>query len=203
MKTNLINKLEFLPNSSLSSKRGIALVPLTIEHKDNLAKACQDGELWKINNIWVPSPDTVIDYLDKTESMLDRVAFAVIDETTNKAIGSTSYYRILPEAKRLEIGFTWYAQSYWRTHVNTVCKLMLLTHAFEVLNYQTVGWRTDIDNIQSQRAIERLSARKDGVIRGDRVRRDGIIADSVVYSMTKLEWPTAKAKLQEKLASYD
>lgn len=202
MKTDLINRESFLPDQTVLSQYRVALVPLTIQHKDDLAKACQDGELWKINIISVPSPDTVTDYFGKAESMLDRVAFAVIDEATGKAIGSTSYYNILPKAKRLEIGFTWYAQSYWRTHVNTVCKLVLLTHAFEVLGYQTVGWRTDIDNTQSQRAIERLGAKKDGVIRGDRVRQNGVITDSVIYSLTQFEWPAVKTRLQEKLASY-
>ncbi|MDO5770021.1 MAG: GNAT family protein, partial [Psychrobacter sp.] len=128
--------------------------------------------------------------------------FAVIDEATGEVIGSTSYHDILPNAKRLEIGYTWYAKSYWRTHVNTACKLMLLTHAFETLGYQIVGWRTDIDNIQSQQAIERLGAKKEGVIRGNRVRRNGVIADTVMYSMSADEWPEAKAKLEDKLTRY-
>lgn len=202
MKDDLISKESFVPDQDRLSQYKVVLVPLTIQHKDDLAKACQDGELWKINNIWVPSPNTVVNYINETENTLDRVAFAVIDEATNKAIGSTSYYRISPKTKRLEIGFTWYAQSYWRTHVNTICKLMLLTHAFEILGYHTVGWRTDTNNFQSQRAIERLGAKRDGVIRGDRVRQDGVITDSVIYSMTKSEWLTAKTRLQEKLSNY-
>ena len=134
--------------------------------------------------------------------MPDRKAFVVIDESNGKAIGATSFHDILPTSKRLEIGYTWYAKSYWRTHVNTICKLMLLTYIFETLNYQTVGWRTDIDNHRSQQAIERLGAKKDGVIRGNRVRRDGVISDTVMYSMSKHEWPKHKTKLIEKLAKH-
>ena len=134
--------------------------------------------------------------------MDNRVAFVVIDDVSGKVIGSTSYHDILPNAKRLEIGYTWYAQSFWHTHVNTVCKLMLLTHAFETLDYQTVGWRTDGENLQSQKAIEHLGAKKDGVIRGNRVRRNGVIADTVMYSMLADEWPDAKAMLEQKLAHY-
>ncbi|MGM8900285.1 GNAT family N-acetyltransferase, partial [Psychrobacter sp. 1Y4] len=163
--------------------------------------ACQDGELWKINVTSVPEPDKVIDYINVADSMPDRQAFAVIDERTGKAIGSTSFHDILPASKRLEIGYTWYAKSYWRTHVNTTCKLMLLTYVFENLGYQTVGWRTDVDNQRSQQAIERLGAKKDGIIRGNRVRRDGIISDTVMYSMIHSEWAGIKPKLAAKVQS--
>ena len=170
------------------SSNGITLKPLTLSHATDLAEACQDGELWKINETSVPEPDKVIDYINTADSMPDRQAFVVIDESNGKAIGTTSFHDILPFAKRLEIGYTWYAKSYWRTHVNTTCKLMLLTHIFETLDYQTVGWRTDIGNHRSQRAIERLGAKKDGVIRGNRVCRDGVISDTVMYSLIKSEW---------------
>lgn len=181
---------------------GITLDPLTISHAKGLSEACQDGELWNNELTSVPSPDTVIEYIDKADSMADRLAFAVINEATGKVIGSTSLYNILPKVKRLEIGYTWYGKSYWRTHVNTACKLMLLSHAFDTLGYQTVGWRTDGDNIQSQQAIERLGAKKDGVIRGDRIRRNGDIADTVIYSMTVEEWPVAKRRLEQKITGY-
>ena len=184
------------------SYHGVTLEPLTMAHAKGLAEACQDGKLWTIEVTSAPTPDSVTDYIQLADSMDNRVAFAVIDEATGQVIGSTSYHDILPNAKRLEIGYTWYAKSYWRTHVNTACKLMLLTHAFETLGYQTVGWRTDIDNIQSQQAIERLGAKKDGVIRGNRVRRNGVIADTVMYSMSADEWPEAKAKLEDKLTRY-
>lgn len=187
---------------SMLSNNGITLEPLMPSHGADLAKACQDGKLWETATTSVPMPDKMLDYINKAAAMGDRQAFAVIDEASGKAIGSTSYYNILPLAKRLEIGYTWYAKSYWRSHVNTACKLLLLANAFEVLAYRTVGWRTDIENYQSQQAIERLGATKDGVIRGDRVRKSGIITDSVVYSMQASEWAQAKENLEAKLASY-
>ena len=181
------------------SSNGITLKPLTLSHASDLAEACQDGELWKINETSVPEPDKVIDYINTAASMPDRQAFVVIDDLTGKAIGSTSFHDILPFAKRLEIGYTWYAKSYWRTHVNTTCKLMLLTYIFETLDYQTVGWRTNIGNHRSQQAIERLGAKKDGIIRGNRVCRDGVISDTVMYSLIKSEWLQVKLELTKKL----
>lgn len=183
------------------SSNSITLKPLMLSHATDLMEACQDGELWKINETSVPEPDKVIGYINTADSMSDRQAFVVIDESNGKAIGTTSFHDILPTSKRLEIGYTWYAKSYWRTHVNTTCKLMLLTYIFETLKYQTVGWRTDIDNHRSQQAIERLGAKKDGVIRGNRVRRDGIISDTVMYSMVSSEWRQIKPKLVEKSQS--
>ena len=181
------------------SSNGIILKPLMLTHANDLAQACQDGELWKINETSVPEPDKIIDYINTAHSMPDRQAFVVIDESNGKAIGTTSFHDILPFAKRLEIGYTWYAKSYWRTHVNTICKLMLLTHIFEILDYRTVGWRTDIGNYRSQQAIKRLGAKKDGVIRGNRVRRDGVISDTVMYSLIKSEWLRVKLELTKKL----
>ena len=125
----------------------------------------------------------------------NRLAFAVIDEATGRVLGSTSYHDILPAVRRVEIGYTWYAQSVQRSHVNTTCKLLLLGHAFDQLGCQVVGWRTDNFNYASQRAIERLGARKDGVIRGHALRRDGTIRDTVMYSMRAGEWPEARAQL--------
>ncbi|WP_201536046.1 GNAT family N-acetyltransferase [Psychrobacter immobilis] len=188
---------------SILSNNGIILKPLMLTHANDLAEACQDGELWKINETSVPEPDKVIDYINTAHSMPDRQAFVVIDELTGKAIGSTSFHDILPLVKRLEIGYTWYAKSYWQTHVNTACKLMLLTYIFETLEYETVGWRTDIGNHRSQAAIERLGAKKDGVIRGNRVCRDGIISDTVMYSLVKSEWPKVKTELTNKLNKSD
>ena len=190
-----------LTSTSLSY-HGVILEPLTMAHAKGLSEACQDGKLWTLELTSAPKPDCVIDYIQLADSMNNRIAFAVIDDVSGKVIGSTSYHDILPNAKRLEIGYTWYSQSYWRTHVNTACKLMLLAHAFETLKYRTVGWRTDGENFQSQKAIERLGAKKDGVIRGNRVRRNGVIADTVMYSMSADEWPEAKATLEQKLSHY-
>lgn len=185
------------------SDNGITLEALTMAHAPDLSEACKDGKLWETVYTFVPNPKQMAEYIDEANETSDRVAFAVINEMTGKAIGSTSFYRVMSKIKRLEIGYTWYAKSYWRSHVNTTCKLMLLTHAFEDLEYLTVGWRTDIINAQSQRAIERLGAKKDGVIRGDRIRQDGTITDTVVYSMTVDEWPDAKNNLSNKLKRYE
>nr|MBP6142390.1 GNAT family N-acetyltransferase [Polaromonas sp.]MBP9831222.1 GNAT family N-acetyltransferase [Polaromonas sp.] len=121
---------------------------------------------------------------------------------TGRLLGSSSYHDILPAVKRLEIGYTWYAQSVQRSHVNTTAKLMLMTHAFETLGYNVVGWRTDNFNFASQRAIERLGAKKDGVIRGHAPRRDGTIRDTVMYSLTRGEWPEVKAQLLYSLSKH-
>ena len=130
-------------------------------------------------------------------------AAAVLDTASSEVIGSSSYHDILPAVDRLEIGYTWYAKSRQRTHVNAAAKLLLMTHAFETLGAQVVGWRTDNFNFASQRAIERLGARKDGVIRHHALRRDGTVRDTVMYSMTIGEWPEAKAQLRWRLSGDD
>jgi len=183
--------------------RGIRLVPLALEHEAGLQAAAADGELWNIRVTSVPEPHQTRKYIEDALRMQQerkRVPFAVLDDATGGVIGSSSYHDVLPEVKRLEIGYTWYAGSRQRTHVNTTCKLMLMTHAFETLGYQVVGWRTDNYNYASQRAIERLGARKDGVIRGHALRRDGTIRDTVMYSLTAGEWPEVKAHLLYQLA---
>jgi len=114
-------------------------------------------------------------------------------------LGSSSYHDIVPAVKRVEIGYTWYAKSVQRTHVNSTCKLLLMTHAFETLGCHVVGWRTDNFNFASQAAIERLGAHKDGVIRGHALRRDGTIRDTVMYSLRAGEWPEVKAQLLHSL----
>ena len=124
-----------------------------------------------------------------------RLAFAVTDAASGTVLGCTSYHDILPAVQRVEIGWTWYAARCQRTHVNSVAKLLMMTHAFETLGCQVVGWRTDNFNFASQAAIERLGAKKDGVLRGHALRRDGTIRDTVMYSMRSGEWPEAKAQL--------
>lgn len=178
--------------------RGVRLVPLGPEHEDGLRAAAADGELWKLRVTGVPTPDETRGYIEtalKTRAEGSRLAFAVLDEASGRVLGSTSFHDILPAVKRVEIGSTWYAQKVQRTHVNTTCKLLMLTHAFETLACHVVGWRTDNFNFGSQAAIERLGAKKDGVIRGHALRRDGTIRDTVMYSMRSGEWPEAKAQL--------
>ena len=177
---------------------GVRLEPLALSHEEGLRAAAADGELWKLRVTSVPEPDQVRDYIEAALQMReagDRFAFAVIDESSKRVLGSTSYHDILPAVKRVEIGYTWYAQSLQRSHVNTTAKLLMMGHAFNTLGCRTVGWRTDNFNFASQQAIERLGARKDGVIRGHAMRRDGTIRDTVMYSMTAGEWPEAKAQL--------
>lgn len=183
--------------------RGIALVPLGPEHEHGLRAAAADGELWKLRITSVPEPAQTALYIADALRMREeghRFAFAVTEEATGRVLGSTSYHDILPSVKRVEIGYTWYAASAQRTHLNTTCKLLLMGHAFDTLGCHVVGWRTDHENLASQQAIERLGAHKDGVIRGHALRRDGSIRDTVMYSMRADEWPAARARL---LASRD
>jgi RimJ/RimL family protein N-acetyltransferase len=180
------------------SGRGVELVPLDLGHEAGLRAAAADGELWKLRITSVPEPDQTQAYIEdalKAREAGHRFAFAVRDQATGTVLGSSSYHDILPAVKRVEIGYTWYAARCQRTHINTTCKLLLLTHAFDTLGCNVVGWRTDNFNHASQRAIERLGARKDGVIRGHALRRDGTIRDTVMYSLRSGEWPEVKAQL--------
>jgi len=178
--------------------RGIALVPLSLAHEDGLRAAAADGELWKLRVTSVPEPEDTRSYIEAALKMRDdgnRFAFAVTDEASGDVLGTTSFHDILPAVKRVEIGYTWYARRCQRTHINTTCKLLMLSHAFDALGCNVVGWRTDNFNHASQRAIERLGARKDGVIRGHAMRRDGTIRDTVMYSLRAGEWPEVRAQL--------
>ena len=184
---------------------GVRLEPLGPQHADGLAAAARDGELWNIRVTGVPAPGDETAYITTALQMQaagSRQPFAVIDAASGRVLGSTSYHDILPEVRRLEIGYTWYARSVQRSHVNSTAKLMLLTHAFETLHAAVVGWRTDNFNFASQRAIERLGAKRDGVIRHHALRRDGTVRDTVMYSMTAGEWPEAKAQLLYRLVMY-
>jgi RimJ/RimL family protein N-acetyltransferase len=177
------------------SARGVAMVPLTLEHEQGLREAAADGELWKLRVTSVPEPEKNRAYIESALNATDRFAFAVLDKATGAVIGTSSYHDVLPAVKRVEIGYTWYAKRVQRTHVNTTCKLLLLSHAFDTLGCNVVGWRTDNFNFASQAAIERLGAKKDGVIRGNVMRRDGTIRDTVMYSLRSGEWPEVKAQL--------
>ncbi len=184
---------------------GVRLEPLGLEHEQGLAAAAADGELWKIRVTSVPAPAETRAYIETAlqgREQGHRFAFVVLDDASGKVLGTTSYHDIVTAVKRLEIGYTWYAQSVQRTHVNTSIKLLLLAHAFGSLDCEVVGWRTDNYNFASQRAIERLGAKKDGVIRGHALRRDGTIRDTVMYSMRVGEWPEARAQLLYLLERY-
>ena len=177
---------------------GVRLEPLALSHEDGLRAAAADGELWKLRITSVPEPHETRAYIETALQMRadgNRFAFAVVDDATGTVLGTTSYHDILPAVKRVEIGWTWYRKSAQRSHVNTTAKLLMMGHAFDQLGCNVVGWRTDNYNFASQRAIERLGAKKDGVIRGHALRRDGTIRDTVMYSMRAGEWPEAKAQL--------
>ncbi|HCE29616.1 MAG TPA: GNAT family N-acetyltransferase [Comamonadaceae bacterium] len=178
--------------------RGVRLEPLALEHEDGLRAAAADGALWTLRITSVPEPQDTRAYIETALQMRadgHRFAFAVRDDATGEVLGSTSFHDILPAVKRVEIGYTWYRKSVQRSHVNTTCKLLMMGHAFDQLGCNVVGWRTDNYNFASQRAIERLGAQKDGVIRGHALRRDGTIRDTVMYSMRAGEWPEARAQL--------
>ncbi len=180
------------------SDRGLRLEPLALAHEAGLAAAAADGELWQLRITSVPEPEKTRAYIETAlQGRADghRFAFAVLDDATGRVLGTTSYHDIVPAIRRVEIGWTWYAKSVQRTHVNTTAKLLLMTHAFDTLGCHVVGWRTDNFNFASQRAIERLGAKKDGVLRGHALRRDGTIRDTVMYSMRSGEWPEARAQL--------
>ena len=171
---------------------------MPLAHEPGLRTAPADGELWNIRVTSVPEPEQTRSYIESALAMREagnRFAFAVTDQASGQVLGCTSYHDIVPAVKRVEIGWTWYAKSSQRSHVNTTCKLLLLTHAFETLDCHVVGWRTDNFNFASQAAIERLGAKKDGVLRGHALRRDGTIRDTVMYSLRSGEWPEVKAQL--------
>jgi N-acetyltransferase len=184
---------------------GVRLEPMAASHVEDLARAARDGELWKLRVTSVPAPGEEEAYVQNALNMREagtRLPFVVRDLSSGRIIGTTSYHDIVPEIDRVEIGYTWYAKSAQRTHVNTTCKLLLMTHAFETLDCKVVGWRTDNFNHASQRAIERLGAKRDGVIRHHHKRRDGTVRDTVMYSVLAGEWPEIKAQLLYKLAQH-
>jgi len=189
-----------------SSIYQLRLEPLSWEHFADLENACAEGDLGEVLYNSVPYLHKLKHYFTQAfeqQSKGERMAFAVFDLNSGRAIGTTSYHDIKPEIPRVEIGFTWYAKPYQRTYVNRVCKYLLLQHAFEGLNAQVVGFRTDHLNLKSQKAIEGLGAKQDGIIRCHMLRKDGVtLRDSYVYSILKSEWVDVKALLQSKLMQY-
>jgi N-acetyltransferase len=182
--------------------RHVCLEPLGPEHEEEIRLAVRDGDLWKLFFTTVPHPDGVRQYIAQLLEMRERgfaLAFAVRDNTSGQIVGGTRYLNIEPANRRLEIGGTWYAKRVQRTAINTECKLLLLTHAFEQLGCIAVEFRTDWFNKRSQAAIERLGAKRDGVLRNHIIMADGRIRDTVVYSVIESEWAGVKQNLQFKL----
>jgi RimJ/RimL family protein N-acetyltransferase len=184
---------------------GVRLEPLAPAHRDALAAAAADGRLWELWFTSVPEPEQTDAYV---ATALDgqraghMLPWAVRDLATDTIVGTTRYHDIVPPADRVEIGWTWYAASRQRTHVNTACKLLLLTHAFGALGCAVVGLRTDNFNFASQRAIAALGAHRDGVIRHHHARRDGSVRDSVMFSILAAEWPDVRKHLTGRLARH-
>jgi RimJ/RimL family protein N-acetyltransferase len=181
---------------------GVRLEPLAPEHEPGLREAAADGALWALRITSVPEPDRTSSYIEAAlqgQAAGTMLPFAVRELGTGRLVGSTRYHDIVAAVDRVEIGYTWYAASWQRTHVNTAAKLLLMGHAFEGLGCQVVGWRTDIENHRSQRAIERLGARRDGVLRHHALRRDGTVRDTVMYSLLSSEWPAVREQLRARL----
>lgn len=177
---------------------GVRLEPLASAHAPDLMRAAADGELWTLRVTSVPEPDRTAAYIEaalRGQAEGHMLPFVVRDLRTDAIVGSTRYHDIIAAVDRVEIGYTWYAASVQRSHVNTACKLLLMAHAFDTLGCAVVGWRTDILNLRSQAAIERLGAKRDGVIRHHALRRDGTVRDTVMYSLLREECPEARERL--------
>jgi N-acetyltransferase len=184
---------------------GIRLEPLTPGHEPGLAAAAADGRLWELWFTSVPEPDKVAVYIATAldgQAKGHMLPWAVRELDTGTIVGTTRYHDIVPEIDRVEIGWTWYGKRWQRTNINTTCKLLLFTHAFETLGCKVVGLRTDNFNFASQRAIEALGAKRDGVIRHHQARRDGTARDSYMYSVLAHEWPDVRRHLKLRLARH-
>ena len=190
------------PQPVTLERNGIRLEPLNMGHHDGLQKASADGELW---NLWftsVPEPAKMRQYIEdalKAQQEGHQIAWVVHDLNSNAIVGATRYHDIVKPIDRVEIGWTWYCASRQRTGLNTICKLMLLAHGFDQLGCKVIGLRTDNFNFRSQKAIEALGAKKDGVLRHHQARRDGSARDSVMYSILATEWPDVRRHLELRL----
>ncbi|MGE5166508.1 MAG: GNAT family N-acetyltransferase [Sphingobacteriales bacterium] len=174
------------------------LEPLAPAHTNDLIEALHDGELWKLWYTSIPAPNRLVQFIEQrlvAQAKGTLLPFAVIDNTTRKAVGVTNYLNIDPDHRRLEIGGTWYRKSVQRTQINTQCKFLLLDHAFGPLHCIAVEFRTHFFNEGSRRAIERLGAKLDGILRSHQLADNGTLRDTCVYSIVASEWPTVKAHL--------
>jgi RimJ/RimL family protein N-acetyltransferase len=193
------------PRPLVLERSGIRLEPLTAEHLPGIERAARDGELWKLWFTAVPEPGKSQAWFDQAMSGLSAghmLPWAVRDVASGEIVGSTRYHDIVAPIDRVEIGYTFYAKSRQRSSLNTTCKLLLLAHAFDTLGCKVVGLRTDNFNFTSQRAIEALGAKKDGVIRHSQARKDGSPRDTVMYSILASEWPDVRRHLELRLARH-
>ena len=184
---------------------GIRLEPLTPDHATALGDAASDGRLWELWFTSVPAPDGMAHSVATAltgQQDGHMLAWAIRDLASGAIVGSTRYHDIVPAIDRVEIGYTWYGQSRQRTSLNTTCKLLLLGHGFDTLGCKVIGLRTDNFNFRSQRAIEALGAKRDGVIRHHAARRDGSVRDTFIYSILASEWTDARKHLELRLARH-
>jgi RimJ/RimL family protein N-acetyltransferase len=184
---------------------GVRLEPLSFDHHDGIVAAASDGELWNLWFTGVPTPDGAQDYIKAAlagAAAGHMLPWAVRDLATGEIAGSTRYHDIVAPIDRVEIGHTFYGRRWQRSHINTTCKLLLLRYAFEDLKCKVVGLRTDNFNFASQRAIERLGAKKDGVLRHHQARKDGTVRDTHLYSILATEWPDVRRHLLLRLARH-
>ena len=190
------------PKPATLEGHGVRLEPLSPEHEKGLGEAAKDGKLWELWFTSVPEPEKTRAYIDAAlagQKEGHMLPWVVRDAKSGDILGSTRYHDIIPAAARVEIGYTWYAKRCQRTHVNTACKLLLFEFGFDKVKCKVVGLRTDNFNLRSQRAIEALGAKKDGVIRHHWPRRDGTIRDTVMYSVLAHEWPDVRHHLETRL----
>ena len=183
--------------------RHATLMPLESAHLAELADAVRDGALWKLWYTSIPAPDGIAAEIERRQGLQARgtmLPFAVHSAVTGKVVGMTTYMNVDQVNRRVEIGSTWYARSVQRTPLNTECKLLLLGHAFEKLDCIAVEFRTSVFNLASRRAIERLGAKQDGVLRNHMRHADGTLRDTVVFSILPQEWPAVKNHLEFQLA---
>lgn len=180
----------------------VILEPLSLEHAQGMKEAVKDGELWNLWYTTVPSPEKVEEYIQKALDMranAGAMPFVVLEEESREVIGCTRFFNVDEDNHRLEIGYTWYAESIQRTGVNTECKYLLLSHAFEKLEAIAVEFRTHWHNHKSRAAIARLGAKQDGVLRNHTRTADGVYRDTVVFSIINSEWPAVRQALQFKM----
>jgi RimJ/RimL family protein N-acetyltransferase len=193
------------PQPAVLEGNGIRLEPMAAQHAAGLSAAVADGRLWELWYVATPEADKIDRYIaDALKGQQDghMLPWVVRDLTSGEIIGSTRYHDIVANVDRVEIGYTWYAARHQRTRVNTTCKLLLLAHAFDTLGCKVVGLRTDGMNFRSQRAIEALGAKKDGVIRHAGARKDGSPRDIVMYSILAHEWPDIRRHLESRLVRH-
>jgi RimJ/RimL family protein N-acetyltransferase len=189
--------MTWLDPVTLRSAR-VTLAPLEQRHRDDLIEAVNDGMLWTLWYTSIPTPENMSAEIERRlrlQAAGSMLPFAVIDNATNQAVGMTTYMNADPVNRRVEIGSTWYRKSVQRTELNTHCKLLLLTHAFDMLKCIAVEFRTHFFNRQSRKGIERLGAKLDGILRNHQIASNGTLRDTCVYSIIAGEWPTVRENL--------